>query len=329
MAKEALSQNEIDALLSQAQAGAEGLLKVTTQREKAVFAYNFRRQKRFNKSHFVLLESIHKRFLRNLEVTLTNLLNTPIMGTIAAATELTFHECLDSIPSPTCLYILNINKGTGKFLLEIDPNFAFFVIDKILGGKGKETTTLNRELSLIEERIMHRMVRLLNADLQEAWQRVESLEVEVEGYYAQPDYVQVVGENESVILVSMDVRSTDKVLGYINLCLPSGILERLLMKYEKHDDGLNRSDEEVLEDRRSLERRIRNSILPVKVVLGSTKMTVADLMSLEPGDVIYLQSRVDKEVDVHVGNLSLFKGVPVKSDNTVAVSISEVVPQLR
>ncbi|HEX9654806.1 MAG TPA: hypothetical protein VGA99_13950, partial [bacterium] len=132
MSKEALSQSEIDALLSQSQINVETLNEMQPSREvreKTIFSYNFRKQKRFNKGQFVFLEGIHKRFLRNLEVTLTNLLSTPVIATLAAATELTFGDCVESFASPTCLYVLNVNEGMGKFIVEIDPNFAFFVID--------------------------------------------------------------------------------------------------------------------------------------------------------------------------------------------------------
>ena len=202
MAQDALSQSEIDALLTQTQNVEEdGEEQAVAVKEKAVFSFNFRKQKKFNKSQFVLLESIHKRFLRNFEITMTNLLNRPLLTTLAASSELTFGDCMESFSSPTCLYVLNINDGKGKFLLEIDPNFAFYVIDKILGGGAKDSTTMDRELSLIEERIMHRVVNLLRLDLKNAWERVQSMNIELDGFYAQPDYVQVIAANETVIMV--------------------------------------------------------------------------------------------------------------------------------
>lgn len=324
MTSDVLSQSEIDALLSQTQGEVAGYGDSAATKEKAVFTYNFRKQKKFNKTDFVLLESIHKRFLRNLEVTLTNVLNTPIMATLAAATELSYSDCMDSFSSPTCIYILNINETVGKFILEIDPNFAFFVIDKILGGNAKEVRTMNRELSLIEEKIMHRVVSFLNQDLGDAWDRVEKLQIDVDAFYGQPDYVQVINSTESVILISMDVRSSEKTLGYLNLCLPSGILEGLFLKYDKSSEG-GRSIEQSSTERKAIEYQVRNSVLPLRVVLGETKMKVNDLLNLDNGDVIFLHSEVNKPVDVFVGDLKLYKALPVKKENSMAVKISEII----
>lgn len=325
MPSDTLSQSEIDALLSQTQGVEIGDEEASSRKEKAVFTYNFRKQKKFNKNDFVLLESIHKRFLRNVEVTLTNVLSTPIMASLAAATELSYSDCMDSFSSPTCIYILTVNQTLGKFILEIDPNFAFFVIDKILGGNSKETHTMDRELSLIEEKIMHRVVSFLNHDLIEAWERVEKLQIEIDAFYAQPDYVQVISNTETVILVSMDVRSSDKTLGYINLCLPSSILEQLVLQYDKSSERTFRSIEQSSKDRWSIQSQVENSILPLRVILGETTMQVDDLLSLENGDVIYLHSEVNHPIDVFVGDLKLYKAMPVKKENAMAIKIDGII----
>ncbi len=329
MAQDALSQTEIDALLTQTQNIEEdgGEEQPVPVKEKAVFSFNFRKQKKFNKSQFVLLESIHKRFLRNFEITMTNLLNRPLIATLAAASELSFGDCMDSFSSPTCLYVLNVDDGKGKFLLEIDPNFAFFVIDKILGGGAKDSATMERELSLIEERIMHRVVSLVRLDLRNAWERVCAMEFEIEAFFAQPDYVQVIASNETVIMVSMDVRSGEKVLGYVNLCLPSTLLELLLHKYDKTSDSLSRSPEQYEIDQNDIGYRVMKSILPIKAVLGATEMKINDLLNLETGDVIYLPTEMNNPVDIFVGDLNLFKAQPVKKENTIAVKIDSIISQ--
>lgn len=322
---ETLSQSEIDALLSQAQAEGNSPEPTSPQKEKAVFTYNFRKKKKFNKSHYVLLESIHKRFLRNFEVTLTNVLNSPILATLAAATELSYSDCMDSFSSPTCIYIFNVNNGLGKFILEIDPNVAFFIIDKILGGNSKEIHPMDRELSLIEEKIMHRVVNFLIHDLIDAWESVDRLQIELEAFYAQPDYVQVISNTETVILISMDVRGSDKTLGYLNMSLPSSSLEQLLARYEGSHEEIVRTPAQCSTDRQDIEQQIRNAVLPFKVVLGKTRMRVHDVVNLEEGDVIFLPTKPQKPVDVYVGNLNLYKAYPVKKENTVAVKISDVI----
>jgi len=322
MAKDGLSQGEIDALLSQSSKTEEEEEGVGSK-ERIVISYNFRKQKKFNKGQFVLLESIHKRFLRNLEVTLTNLLNTPIIATLAAATELTFGDYTDSIASPTCLYLLRVNRDLGKFLLEIDPNFAFFVIDKILGGSGEEKLSTIRELSLIEEKIMYRVINMLLQDLTRAWERIVTLTTKIEGFYAQSDYVQVISSNESVILISMDIRKADNSIGFLNLCLPSAVIESFFQKYDKTAVEPSRTEDLNSGDKKKIEYQIRRSILPLRVVLGETKILVRELLNMEEGDVILLPTEATDPIDIFIGNLKMYKGWPIRKENYFAIKISE------
>ncbi len=323
MSTEALSQNEIDALLAQSQS-VSGAHEDSGKPGKSVFSYNFSKQRKFNKNDFISIEHIHKKFVRNIEISLTNVLNTPIMGTLAAATELSYGDCLDSFASPTCIYVLSINGNQGKFILEIDPNFVFFVIERILGGNSNEIHLMDRELSQIEERIMQRVVNFLLKDLVHAWARVEKLLVELDVFYAQPDYVQVVSKSEPVILVSMDMRTSEKNLGYLNLCLPGNVLDGLNLRGEKEADTRHVAESSP-QDRRKLEQNVNNSILPLRVILGQTNMSVTDLLSLGSGDIINLDKEDGGVVDVYVGNLKMYKAIPSKKDNALTIQIAEVI----
>ncbi len=325
MTQDSLSQQEIDALLSQRVSKTEKKDKTTPALKKVAFCYNFRKQRRISKEQFVLLESIHKKFLRNLEATLTNLLNTAILANLAAATELSYGDFTDSMSSPACLFLLNLNKDVGKFLLELDPKFASYIIEKILGGSGRDISTLNRELSLIEEKIMSRVVNMLLLDLVKAWEKVVELDPKIEGFYAQSDFVQFIGKNESVILISIDLSKADNSIGFLNLCLPSALLESFFIKYDKKSVELKHTQVQDTQTKSSIEKRIRQAILPVKVVLGKTKISVSDLLHIEEDDVLLLQKEANNSVDVYIGNMKMYKGLPVNKENSLVVKISDII----
>ena len=56
-------------------------------------------------------------------------------------------------------------------------------------------------------------------------------------------------------------------------------------------------------------------------------MNINDLLHLETGDVIYLPSESNSAIDVFVGDLNLFKALPVKKENTIAVKIDSIISQ--
>ncbi len=325
--KENLTQKDIDELLSEIQKESEPAAQPESElTERTVFKYNFKSQKKINKGQILLLENIHKRFLRNIEGSLTNLLNVPVVAELSTATELRYKEFADAISSPSCLFLLDVVPGLGKFVLEVDLNFAFFVIDKVLGGNQAGNAALNRELSLIEERIMFRIVRLFLKELEDAWQMVESVKFEINGFYSQADYIQVIAAEEKVFLVTVDIRS-DKNIGFLNLCMPLPILDYFIAKYRTNQPRLamNRTREEIQRDRTTLVRQVRRAPVRVQAVLGRADVSVEELLRLRVGDVIRLNSRRNQPIDVLVGGSRIFQGVPFRHDHFVTIKISDEV----
>jgi flagellar motor switch protein FliN/FliY len=65
--------------------------------------------------------------------------------------------------------------------------------------------------------------------------------------------------------------------------------------------------------------------LPVRVRIGSTSMTVAELLRLGAGAVITLDRRVDEEVDVLIGDRVVAQGELVSVDEEMGVRITQIV----
>jgi len=324
MTEKSLTQKDIDELLSKRQTKFRVREVPSDKSEKTVFKFNFRSQKKINKNQFLLLESLHKRFLRNIEASLTNLLNIPVIASITTTTELSYNEFSETISAPSCLYLLKIVPGFGKFILEIDSKFAFFIIDKVLGGGSSTNVAFERELSLIEERILSRIIDLLLKDLEEAWQLVKDVKFETDGFYNQVDYIQVIGGDERVFLVTVDVRG-EKDLGFINLCLPVEVIESFISKDKEHlsDFGLNRSMEQIQLERNVMNKKIKETVLPLKVILGKTTLKVADFLNMEPGDVLSLDSKTEQPLDILVGDSKMYEGMPLKDKHNMNVKVTK------
>ena len=69
---------------------------------------------------------------------------------------------------------------------------------------------------------------------------------------------------------------------------------------------------------------VRKVAMPIKAVLGKSKITVSDFVNIQIGDIIKLGSKVDSELDVYVGNIKKFKALPGTSRDGYAVRVTEV-----
>ena len=62
--------------------------------------------------------------------------------------------------------------------------------------------------------------------------------------------------------------------------------------------------------------------MPIKEHLGKSTLSIQDFTNLQIGDIIRLDTKVDKELDVYVGSIRKFTALPGASGKQYAVRIT-------
>lgn len=192
-----LSQNEIDALLAALSSGemdAEELKKEETQ--KKIRSYDFKRAVRFSKDHIRSLTRIHENFARYLTTYFSAQLRTFVQINVVQVEQLPYDEFIRSIPKMTILNIFEAEPLEGRMVLEVHPNVAFAMLDRLLGGIGTAPSKIS-SLTEIETIIMERIFSRAFESLQEAWKTVVDINPRMEGLETNPQFMQIVSPNES------------------------------------------------------------------------------------------------------------------------------------
>mgnify|MGYP002685863181 CR=1 FL=1 len=83
--------------------------------------------------------------------------------------------------------------------------------------------------------------------------------------------------------------------------------------------------EKSTENRETIEHKIENTRVPVRAVLGRTSIMVNDFLDLQTGDVIPLDSNINGNLEILVGDLLKFYGTPGVKRNRIAVKVNEIV----
>ena len=65
--------------------------------------------------------------------------------------------------------------------------------------------------------------------------------------------------------------------------------------------------------------------IPVRAMLGRSSISVNDFANLQIGDVIKLDTKVDDELDVYVGNIRKFTALPGASSNSYAIRVTSII----
>src|SRR5699024_10624506 len=132
-----LSQNEIDALLSAITSGemdADELKK--EEEEQKVKVYDFKRALRFSKDQIRSIYRIHENYARLLTTFFSGQLRTYVNINVASVDQIPYEEFIRSIPKMTILNVYSVEPLDGSIILEVNPNIAFSMMDRQLGGQG-------------------------------------------------------------------------------------------------------------------------------------------------------------------------------------------------
>ncbi|MHA0855973.1 flagellar motor switch protein FliM [Paenibacillus sp. CMAA1364] len=321
-----LSQNEIDALLAALSSGemdAEELKKEESQ--KKIRSYDFKRAVRFSKDHIRSLTRIHENFARYLTTYFSAQLRTFVQISVVQVEQLPYDEFIRSIPKMTILNIFEAEPLKGRMVMEVHPNVAYAMLDRLLGGIGNAPSKIN-SLTEIETTIMERIFGRAFESLQEAWKTVLDISPRMEAMETNPQFMQIVSPNETIALISLSTKIGDTT-GMINICIPHVVLEPIMSRLSAHQWFVSEKKQSEPLQVKALQQHVKHTKLDIVAELGESKLSVSEFLGLAVGDVINLNKSVNLGLSIKVGDLLKFTGTPGTIKDRVAVQIDEIVSE--
>lgn len=304
-----LSQEEIDALLSTVSDDGvqEEQLEELDFTPKKVSVYDFRRPDRVSKEQLRSIRNLHDKFARNFSSTLSNSLRLITDITLVSVDQMTYGEFLMSLPDPTSFNIISMIPLDGNAVLEINPSLIFPIVDKLLGGPGQPLYKV-RELTTLEQHIIEGIMSQMLEDLEDVWRQIlPNIRFKKEISENSPQIVQIVAQNEVVVLIVFEVKFGE-VSGMINLCLPAITIEPILGKISSQDWLIGAKKSRFGDYESRIMELVEDVVVPVCVTIGETHLTVSEILELTTGNIIMLESKVDKLADISINNIQKFQG---------------------
>ncbi|MBM7623511.1 flagellar motor switch protein FliM [Sporohalobacter salinus] len=318
-----LSQNEIDNLLQDFNSGeVEAEELKDDDDEKSVKAYDFKHPDKLSKDQLRTLRMIYENFARLLNTSLSTQLRTVIHVELNSIEQLSYDEFVSSLPQPTIMSICDFNPLAGEFILEINPRLGYAIVERLFGGQGSPPSNI-RDFTDIEEMVIKKILKQNLSAFVEAWENVIDLKPRIKSLESNPQFTQIVPGNDMVILATFDAEVAEAE-GLINVCIPYIVLEPIVSKLNAQYWFSTARDSTNTEELEKLKDRLSNAKLPVMADLGTSTITVADLLDLQSGDVIKLDQKTIKEAIVKVGSKEKFIGKPGVVGSKLAIEISSV-----
>lgn len=320
---EVLSQNEIDNLLAALSAGELDVDQMQENEEKQVKNYDFSRPTKFSKEHLRTLEIIFEHYSRLISTNLPIYLRKNVQVAVASSETVTFSEFTNALSNPVILGIVDFAPLNGTIIMDLATNLGYAMLDRMLGGSGVPLEK-NREFSEIELTIIQKILIMFTQLLREPWKNVVDISPVLSRLETNPQFAQVIAPNDMIAIVTLNMKIGD-VEGFMNVCLPfftlEDIMDKLNTKYWFSTMQENHS--ENYED--YIESLIRKVNIPIRAMLGKSTISVNDFVNLQVGDCIRLDSKVDDDMDIYVGNIRKFTALPGVDKDSYAVRITTVI----
>lgn len=317
--KRVLTQEEIDALLQSIPIDASRTQDQTfTVGNKKVTKYDFRHPNCLSHQARKILEQIHEDFSKELGQFLTDKLRTEITTHPIALEQMILTEYIESLKSPNCLYVFEVENYSGKGVFEIQPTLVYFIVDRTLGGPGRLLET-ERELTQIEQRIMAKLISQILELFRTSWQTTAAFQPVYKNYCSNPNFLQIAESGESIVTISLEVNFGDNV-GLFNIAYPYLLIEKLIPTMETSLMPKQGKVSEVT--MRWIQKNLEDVTVPVIVKLGEAKISFEELINLQNGDVLCLEKHVDEDLELLIEDKPKFWGRAGMLKNHFAFQIS-------
>jgi flagellar motor switch protein FliM len=216
---------------------------------------------------------------------------------------------------------LGLKPYDGQGVLELNPSLVFPILEMLLGGTGKTTINIQRDITEIEQKLLDGLLRIILQDLREAWKVVTAVDFTVAAMETEPQLLHILAPNEAVVAVAVEVRIGETV-GMMNIAMPSIVIKMMRQKFDQQW-SLRKTHASEAEQLRVL-RYLRQASLTLEGRLTGPTLTVNDLLQLEEGQLLTFDHPVGRPVDLEVNGGRKFTGHIVTTGKKRAFQVEEM-----
>jgi flagellar motor switch protein FliM len=307
-----LSQQEIDAVFQNIQ---------ERKREAPAVKFDFRRPDRIAKSQVRAIHLLHDTFVRNLVSSLSAYLRSYLTVNLVSVEQLSYSEFLDGLPSPTCMVSLGLSPYDGNGVMELNPSLVFPIIEMLLGGTGKSSAPIQRDITEIEQKLLDGLFRIILHDLREAWKGVTTVDFTIEAMETEPQLLHILAPNEAVVAVGIEIRIGETV-GMLNIAMPSIVIKMMRQKFDQQW-SVRKTHASQAEQARVL-NLLRDGRMTLEGRLQGPTLTVRDLLALEEGHLLLFDYPVGRSIDLLINGANKFTAQIVAKGRKRACQIEQV-----
>ena len=323
---EVLSQSQIDALLAAAQSGAMDLdAPAEESSEKKYRKYDFYSPRKFTKDRLKMLNSIFENYSRVINSRINAMLHSTCEIAVESVEEQRYNEFSNALRDSDVLALVKIDQEALQeetpILVHMDTTVLLTMMDRLMGGEGEPDDSLESEYNLTDVEL--KMYADLMSDLMEvlgqSWENYMSIDFEYVRTEVNPTMVQLIGFDETVVIVGIQINFPNNSSGRMSICLPGVMLANIFAEIGKNNTRRTSGEDKSEEIFDSL----RDTDLEIIAELGRTHLLLSDIYHLNVGDVVNIKQPKDTPIFLNIGGRRWYDGRMGVYNKQKAVKIGE------
>jgi len=302
-----LEQDEVDALLRGLSGGDVETETEIPEDDSGVVAFDLANQDRIIRGRMPVLEIVNDRFARLCTNALANTMRKRVDINPISIDMSKFGDFMRSLPVPTSISIFKMDPLRGNALLVVDSRLVFALVENFFGGAGSQPKVEGRDFTPIEQAIVERVVKIALANMEESWKPVHEVHVEMVRTEVNPQFAAIVPPSDVVIVVTFEVE-LENAIGSLIVCLPYATMEPIRSKLHASFQSERLEVDHIWINR--FKERLMETPVEMVVRMGRTTISGRQLLYLQEGDIILLDTDEDELLEAEVEGVRKFQGLP-------------------
>ena len=272
--------------------------------------YDFRRPTKLSREHARALQVVAETFARQWATQFSTMLRDGQVEP-GSVTQTTYGKYVAALPAPSLLVVIS-SEELSDFVLHVEHDLAMAAVDRLLGGRG-EAEQPGRAATQLETALLRSLLDRVVAELPYAFAPLGPLTPAVTGLETNPQFAQVVGPAEALVVIDFLLTIGD-VSGGATLAVPYASLQPML-----NPEGSD--DRTVVRTNPAAEHGLSEVPMTVGARMRGITMSSDEVLGLAVGDVVRLGHPSDTPLLMVAGERAFARAVPANRRNKLACLI--------
>lgn len=292
--------------------------------------YDFRQTEKFSADQNRFLNKLSVSFAESVVTQMAPMLQIRFSMELLRFQFRNYGNYLNNLKEPTPMLVFRLD-GDHQAFLDIDFDLTFSIFDKLMGGRGLPPKDDSRNyLTDLERAILRRPLSRILGSYGQAWQEFKPVEPQWESLELNPNAVYLYPPTENMVVTAfqIDVGTTQ---GILNVVVPARYLKASIPRSSYDEFILTRgggaSARQLASVTPIFATKIGGAKVPVAMSLGRAELLFRELLTIEVGDTIRLDTEIRDPLRIKVNGRTKFRGNPGVKEGKLAARIAQVLEE--